>query len=222
MIVPMTTAIALASLIVSVVVAVTVPLFSYRLTLRQEHIRWLREQRAQVYLDLLTEAYAEQQWEQYTRVDDETKAEFRHYFPDLRLPPQERARLGTRATLFGSSSANKLFNLLGAELFWGRVGQPSVDDATLLRVQVGRISDELQRVTRAEMRTEKLLKNSRSSLLKDPHPPERESRKYFVDLQRREEEMRRRMDSDPEFLKSAGADSNESNRPDSQTSQDED
>jgi len=33
---------------------------AYRLTLRQDAIRWLRERRAQLYVDLRTEAHAEQ------------------------------------------------------------------------------------------------------------------------------------------------------------------
>lgn len=205
----MTNAVAIASLIVSVVVAVTVPLVSYRLALRQEHTRWLREQRTQVYIDLLTEAYAEQQWEEYMRVDPEAKLQFGQQFTDLRLPPGERARLGTRGTLFGSSTVNKLFNLLGAELFWGRIGPNSAGDDTQLRVRVGRLADELQRVTRLEMRADKLLGNLPSSLLNEPHPAERESRRYLIELQQREAEIRRRMMSDPEFLKSAGVGSEE-------------
>jgi hypothetical protein len=54
------TIIALTSVIVSAAIKVTVPWVAFRLTLRQDQARWLREQRAQVYVDILVEAYAEQ------------------------------------------------------------------------------------------------------------------------------------------------------------------
>ena len=80
--------------------------------------RWLREQRAQLYVDLLTEAYAEQQHFEYTTADDESRERMREYFVDLRLPPLERARLGARGTIFASRAVNQAFNRLGREGFW--------------------------------------------------------------------------------------------------------
>jgi hypothetical protein len=41
----------------------------FRLALRQDAINWLRGQRAQLHLDLLTEAQAEQEWLKIRIVD---------------------------------------------------------------------------------------------------------------------------------------------------------
>jgi len=78
----------------------------------------MREQRAAVYVDLLTEAYAEQQSLELDMADDETRKRMRTRTPDLRLAPLERARLGVRASMYGSKSVNRLFNRLPAEMFW--------------------------------------------------------------------------------------------------------
>jgi len=50
------TAIALISVGVSLIIAATVPYMTFKLALRQDQARWLREQRSQLYVDLLTEA----------------------------------------------------------------------------------------------------------------------------------------------------------------------
>jgi hypothetical protein len=91
------TIVALVSSGLAAIIAVAVPWMTFRLTLRLDHTRWLREQRAQLYVDLLTEAYAEQQYFEYDMADDETRARMGRHFTDLRLPPLERARLGARA-----------------------------------------------------------------------------------------------------------------------------
>jgi hypothetical protein len=54
--------VAIGSAIIASIVAVAVPWFTFRLALRQDQQRWLREQRSQLYVDLLTEAYAEERY----------------------------------------------------------------------------------------------------------------------------------------------------------------
>src|ERR1700750_1672316 len=94
------TVIALISTGLAAIIAVVVPWMAFRLALRQDQARWLREQRAQLYVDMLTEAYAEQQYFQNATADDETRERMREHFTDLRLAPVERARLGARGTIF--------------------------------------------------------------------------------------------------------------------------
>ncbi len=90
---------------------------AYRLTLRQDAIRWLRERRAQLYVDLLTEAHAEQAYLAFVTSSDQAREQMREAFAatDTRLPPLERARLGARGSVFGSSKVGGLYDLLMAE-----------------------------------------------------------------------------------------------------------
>src|SRR6266571_2761071 len=53
------TALTLAPSAIAVIIAVVVPWFTFRLALRQDRDRRQHDQRAQLYMDLLTEAYAE-------------------------------------------------------------------------------------------------------------------------------------------------------------------
>jgi hypothetical protein len=78
------TVVALVSSGVAAIIAVTVPWQAFRLALRQDQARWLREQRAQLYADLLTEAYAEQQYVEHAMASEDVKKRIR--FTDLRLP----------------------------------------------------------------------------------------------------------------------------------------
>lgn len=145
------TIISAASAISTVIVAVGIPYWTFRLALRQERGRWLREQRAALYVDMLAEAYAEQQWFDFDQADDETRELMRPHFTDLRLPPRERARLGARGKAYGDESVNKAFNrlqgvLARASLFRG-------DDAQqmLTRVEAGRAQDELEAAIRRDL-----------------------------------------------------------------------
>jgi hypothetical protein len=74
---------------------------AYRLTLRQDEIRWLRERRAQIYVDLLTEAHAEQAYLAFITSSDHAREGMREVFAetDTRLPPLESSRLGARASV---------------------------------------------------------------------------------------------------------------------------
>ena len=75
---------------------------AYRLTLRQDAIRWLRERRAGLYVDLLTEAHAEQAYLAFVTSSDIAREQMREVFAetDTRLPPEagpaRRQGLGLR------------------------------------------------------------------------------------------------------------------------------
>ena len=103
------TVVALISAGLAAIIAVVVPWMAFRLALRQDRARWLREQRAQLYVDMLTEAHAEQEYFHYAMAADEDRERMRKYWTDLRLAPLERARLGARGTIFASRTVNRLF-----------------------------------------------------------------------------------------------------------------
>jgi hypothetical protein len=115
------TAVALISTVVAAVIAVTVPYMTFRLALRQDRGRWLREKKSLLYVDLLTEAYAERRvLEQLLRTppfvskpeDRAVDGPYAH-LEDVRLGPVDRARLGARAAVFGNCEGNDLFNSFG-------------------------------------------------------------------------------------------------------------
>lgn len=73
-------AVAIGSAIIAAIIAITVPWFTFRLALRQDQQRWLREQRTELYVDVLTEAYAEEHYLQYTTTDPETQQRTEAFF----------------------------------------------------------------------------------------------------------------------------------------------
>jgi hypothetical protein len=151
------TVVALVSAVLAVIIAISVPWMTFRLALRQDQARWLREQRAQLYADLLTEAYAETQYLEYEMADDETRGRMRAHFTDLRLPPLERARLGARGTIFASRTVNRLFNRLQGEALSATLKPQRHDgDQMVARVRVGGILDELQDAIRRELGTDRI------------------------------------------------------------------
>lgn len=145
------TVVALVASGLAAVIAVTVPYMTFRLALRQDHIRWLRERRADLYVDILAEAYAEQQWINYDMADDETRERMRSYYVDMRLSPLERARLAARSNLYGSRRVNQLAN--GVEAAYGPAGLRRLNEGerTVVRVKVAGAFEELQAAIRAEM-----------------------------------------------------------------------
>jgi hypothetical protein len=155
------TAVALVSVLLATIIAVAVPVMTFRLALRQDATRWLREQRAQLYVDLLAEAHAEQQYLEFATADEETREAARNLFTatDTRLSPLERARLGARGTIFASQTVNLLFNRLMAE---GGQGLLNLDrlhpEAAQLgaRVRVGGIMDELEAAVRQELGADRI------------------------------------------------------------------
>jgi hypothetical protein len=153
-------AVAIGSAIIAAIIAITVPWFTFRLALRQDQQRWLREQRTELYVDVLTEAYAEEHYLQYTTTDPEAQQRTEAFFKqtDVRLPPLERARLGSRASLLGSRAVNRLFDEVGNVGF--RVKLIRGDDeakAMLARVEMGRIRDQLQETVRHELGADRIV-----------------------------------------------------------------
>jgi hypothetical protein len=151
------TVVALVAALLAAIIAVVVPWVTFRLALRQDQARWLREQRAQLYVDMLTEAYAEQKYLEYAIADDQTRERVRPHFTDLRLPPVERARLGARGTIFASRTVNKLFNRLQGEGLAATL-KPQMDEGQqmMVRVQVSGLMDELQAAIRREFGADRI------------------------------------------------------------------
>jgi hypothetical protein len=152
------TVVALISAALAVIIAVTVPWMTFRLALRQDQARWLRGQRAELYVDLLTEAYAEMQYLEYELAEDGTRERMRQHFTDLRLPPQERARLGARGTIFASRTVNRLFNRLQGEALSATLTRQRTEGNRMIsRVKVAGILDDLQDAVRRELGTDRIL-----------------------------------------------------------------
>lgn len=148
----------LAAALVTAAVAITVPWCAFRYALRQEHVRWLREQRAVLYADMLVEALAERNWCQYAMSDEATQAIAP--YENLRLPPLERARLGARGSSLGSREVNTCFNRVLATV--GQIhmahalAQLDRDAAQMrLRVEGGRAFDLLEAAVRRELDTDR-------------------------------------------------------------------
>jgi hypothetical protein len=173
------TVVALVSVLLATIIAVAVPVMTFRLALRQDAIRWLREQRAQLYVELLAEAHAEQQYLEFATADEETREAARDHFTatDTRLSPLERARLGARGTIFGSQTANQLFNRLMAE--GGRVllnldRLPPDAAALQARVRIGGIMDELEAAVRHELGADRIQLET-APITEDPAAGERDA-----------------------------------------------
>jgi len=147
------TVVVLVSLGVTAVIAVSVPWVTFRLALRQDQVRRIHEQRTQLYIDLLIEAYAEQQYFDFETADKETQKRMRVYFHDLRLPPMERARLGARATGFASKDVNRLFNKLQGHALVATLTGAKRNEADRLvaQMRVGEALGELQQAVRREL-----------------------------------------------------------------------
>lgn len=155
---------------IAVIIAITVPWLTFRLALRQDQARWLREQRTQLYVDLLTEGYAEEQWLEYAMADDETRKRMREWYTDLRMQPLERARLGARGTAYGSRAVNQAFNSFGPVAFWATVKR-DIQEADRI-VARGRIADwreELEKAIRKELGADSIQLDGR--LPPPPRPP---------------------------------------------------
>jgi hypothetical protein len=146
------TAIALVAVVATALVAVIVPYVTFRLTVRQDQARWLREQRAALYVDLLIEAHAEQQWFEFATADDELRERMATYFADLRLPPEARARLAARGTAFGSRAVNARYNQLEGILARSSLIQPGNEaERSMIRGSLGNAAEALQAAVRLEL-----------------------------------------------------------------------
>lgn len=116
----------------AMLVAVVAAVIGFGLALQQDKRRWVREKRAELYIDMLSEAYAEVQWiNETTRPADDR---FPASMPDTRMSPAERVRLGARATAYATPGVTKLFNEIGRG-FMGYTFVPHEDgDAIAQRV----------------------------------------------------------------------------------------
>ena len=143
---------------IAVVVAVVVPWMTFRLALRQDQIRRAYDKRADLYVDLLTEAIAEQKYFELDIADDDTRKRMAIHYTDLRLPPLERARLGARSNAFATPTVNGLFNrVLGEALSATLTGRPKDEGQRLVvRLAVGKAVGELEAQVRSELGTDKI------------------------------------------------------------------
>ena len=119
---------AIAALLISVIVVPYAAWTAYQFGVRQDRQKWLREQRAELYVDLLVEGYGEKQWcighlhrdmidasepgDQYGRVA-EWKRDRDQLTPDVRLEPAARAKLGARMAACSTPEVARLFNAIG-------------------------------------------------------------------------------------------------------------
>ena len=99
--------VALGAALLAAVVAVTVPLVTFRMTLRLEKLKWLRDQRAKLYAELIANAIAE--CEPYRKADAAPER-----IQQLSLPPRERAELGARAMMFASDRVRRAWMRIAA------------------------------------------------------------------------------------------------------------
>jgi hypothetical protein len=151
------TVLTLVAACLAFVAAVFVPYMTFRLALRQDQTRWLRDQRAALYVDLLLEAHAEQEWFEYATADDDTRERMSMYFKDLRLPETERARLGARGTVFASSEVNARFNQLEGIMARSSLVRPGYEsERSALRVRIDDAATALQTVIRDELGTDSI------------------------------------------------------------------
>jgi hypothetical protein len=135
-----------------IVVAIVVPWLTFQFALQQDERRSAREQRSQLYVDLLTEAYAEQQWVEGLHLPEDDRAETEDAYPDLRLKPADRARLGARVNAFATEPVMVAFgrlNILGMRYSLPLAKDPAEQMAMTL--QMGDAFNELQAAVRAEL-----------------------------------------------------------------------
>jgi hypothetical protein len=129
---------------------------AYRLLLRRDAIRWLRERRAQLYVEMLAEAYAERYCVTFATYSDSARELMRESFAetDTRLPPLDAARLGANGSAFASHEVRGLYELLFAEA-WPVEVYPErfrSDEARLkVLARTARILGDLEAAVRREL-----------------------------------------------------------------------
>jgi hypothetical protein len=109
--------------------------------------RWLRDHRAQLYVDMLTQARAQQFYMSVITSSETAREQMREVFAetDARLPLLERSRLGANGSVFAGPKVRGLQELLFAES-WPVELNPRrfrSDEARLrvLRLTAGMLSD---------------------------------------------------------------------------------
>lgn len=165
--------VAAGAALLAAVVSIAIPVWTFKRTLQLDRIKWVRDQRAELYIDILTEAYAEKQWflDEMTAHeialigvdgdDDERRpappATRDRRIPDLRLGPVERARLGSRQAIFAGEPVSRAYNAFNAELLRSSISRPRRDgDAQMAKVRAERLFADLEAAVRHEMSTTKL------------------------------------------------------------------
>jgi hypothetical protein len=147
--------VALVAALLATVVAVAVPWATFRFAMRQDQVRWVREQRSELYVDMLAEAYAEQEWLKLETAPAEIQERARKSFTDMRLAPVERARLGARGAILGSRPVNRLFNQVSGEAFRllmsSRIENNRDAIQMLVDLRLGGLIDELREAIRREL-----------------------------------------------------------------------
>jgi hypothetical protein len=163
------TVVSLAAAIIAAVVAITVPRWTFKRTVEHDRSKWVRDKRAELYVDMVAEAYAEHQWftEQMARLeiamieaeDDDRRGpqltRGHAFLPDTRLEPKARALLGARGTAFASKEVTVAFNKLHGEM--GRVTLPrpqSQVEVTRAKWKADELWEDFQQVVRRELGTE--------------------------------------------------------------------
>jgi hypothetical protein len=151
-------------------VSVAVPVWTFKRTLQLESIKWVRDKRAELYIDILTEAYAEKLWflEEMTHLEialvgvedggdrprSTPSTNQGRTFVDLRLEPTERARLGSRQALFAGEQVSRAYSAFNAELLRGALFRPRRDgDAHTAKVRAEQLFADLEAAVRREMGT---------------------------------------------------------------------
>jgi len=151
------TALSLVPSAIAIIVAVVVPWFTFRLALRQDRLRRLRDQRAELYVDLLTEAHAEKDFFEYDIADDASRELMSVHRIDLRLPRLERARLGARGSIFSSKEVNRLFNRLQGQALNATLIRPKNEaDRITAGLAVSDAFEALEDQVRREMGTDEI------------------------------------------------------------------
>lgn len=157
----------LAAPVITVIPLVLIALLGFWLALRQDETRWLREKRADLYIDLMAEGYAERNWvlNKLTAIEIREIADKNGTdsdagrrgvddwrdnagaMRDTRLPDAGRALLGARMSAFATVEVTRLFNAIGAcsPMLPGR-GQSAA-----LKVQLGMAWAAFESGVRAEL-----------------------------------------------------------------------
>ncbi|GLI00944.1 hypothetical protein [Phytohabitans aurantiacus] len=158
--------VALGSAVLAAVVAVVVPIWTFRKTLEQDRIKWVRDQRAQLYVNMLIEAHAEKVWflGRMTKVElaliESEEGDGRDFsdddrlpdLPDVRLAPMDRAKLGARGSIFASPKVAVAFNKLQGHMQRATLLLPgSSGEAHIAKFTAEKLFDDLQAIVRREV-----------------------------------------------------------------------
>jgi hypothetical protein len=137
-----------------ILVAIVVPWLTFRYALRREQRQWSREQRAQVYVDLLVEASAERDWLNHMIANVDVPKEDQMSLPDHRMDDLERRRLGARVLAYGSREVVRRHNALSTEGFWALLRIRDAAERNAARIHSELAFDALQAQIRLELESE--------------------------------------------------------------------